>query len=519
MTSVVLGCCGLALALLGTSRYGIGNSSDALAYISAAQSLRNGNGLQLYNGQPYLGWPPIYPIVVAAVSTLGIGAAAAARVVNALVFGLLISVAVLWSNRLRMPLIASTVVGLFVLFAVPMLDLWRMAYSELLFVATIVGFLWLMTRWQETGRFSYLVFAALCAGAAILTRYAGLATLLTGGLLIVLDASRRWPRRFLYALVFAALTLLTTVPWIIRNATVAGAPTGIDPVRSPESVGQVIVMTIDVVGSWFAPSRVPAIVRQVFAALALIAPVLVLTIAAFSGRRSNRVASTANDHASIMSLSAWVVTYVVFLVTSRSITFIDSDHSRLTAPIYIPLILVIAWALVSAARNTVSVQSRRLHAATLFAALVVLLWPIRFTIGATERLVANGAGGYATTRWQSSEVLRYLRSNPIRQPVFSNEPHAVHAIARLDSVYSLPDHDHVMSPISADSALRRLRASLSGDSYVVLFNRPELARNVYSEGEVAAVLGATPVARFSDGSVYRVSRSRGMTDQDGRAVQ
>ena len=62
-----------ALAALGTVlilarqvTYGVGLSADWAAYLSAAQSLSAGEGFVQIHGWPYLHWPPLYPMLLAA---------------------------------------------------------------------------------------------------------------------------------------------------------------------------------------------------------------------------------------------------------------------------------------------------------------------------------------------------------------------------------------------------------------------------------------------------------------------
>jgi len=505
MLGIGLGTLATALALVGTSRYGIGNSSDALAYISAAEGLRAGRGFTLFSGEPYIGWPPLYPALIAMLASVGMSAEAAARLLNAVLFGIVVSVSVLWSRKLGLSRGAAAWVGTAVTVGVPLFDLWRLAHSELLFIALVLAFAWLFSVWRRSGELGTLMLASAAAGLACLTRYAGVAAIMTGCLLLVLDHRKRVARGIALAAAFAIPAVLMNVPWAIRNAQVMGAPTGANQSPSPFAVSTLIAMTCDVVGRWVAPSRAPlALQRGVGAALLLL---LIATFVWSLGRRTDNreeIDGESITTSSIHVLSGWIAVYTGFLIAVRAITFIDSDHARLLAPIYVPAVLVIGW-LGWRVKRMRARRSKLAQAAILVIAAGALLWPIRFTAGATTGVMRNGAGGYATNAWQLSPTLAYVKSHRLTGTVYSNEANAVHAVAGLDSVLSLPEHDHPLSPISTDSALRQFREGRRrGEGWVVLFFSPELERNVYTARQVEMILNVRPIARFSDGAIYRL---------------
>jgi hypothetical protein len=68
----VLGVIGSMMVNYGTGKYGIGVSPDSVGYISTAQSLLNRTGFHLFNGEPFVQWPPLYPLLLAALGLLGI---------------------------------------------------------------------------------------------------------------------------------------------------------------------------------------------------------------------------------------------------------------------------------------------------------------------------------------------------------------------------------------------------------------------------------------------------------------
>ncbi len=81
----------VAIVLIATSTYGSGISRDSVGYIAAARSIAAGEGVLSYNGKPLVIQPPLFPAVLAAASAIsGADAVPAARILNALLFGLIV---------------------------------------------------------------------------------------------------------------------------------------------------------------------------------------------------------------------------------------------------------------------------------------------------------------------------------------------------------------------------------------------------------------------------------------------
>src|SRR5512143_3833452 len=67
---LALSAIGLILILLTTSKYGAGVSSDAARNLSTADSLLAGKGFVDMLGNPFVLWPPLYPLVMAGLSLI-----------------------------------------------------------------------------------------------------------------------------------------------------------------------------------------------------------------------------------------------------------------------------------------------------------------------------------------------------------------------------------------------------------------------------------------------------------------
>src|SRR5687768_17703201 len=91
---IALSLAGVALVLFSTPHSGLGVTTDSVEYFAAARNLRTGHGWLRYSGLPYAAWPPLYSTILLIVAEIGaiIGLAPieSARILHALVFGLII---------------------------------------------------------------------------------------------------------------------------------------------------------------------------------------------------------------------------------------------------------------------------------------------------------------------------------------------------------------------------------------------------------------------------------------------
>ena len=73
---------------------------DSVSYIAAARNLLDGNGFHTFNrGDPYVWWPPLYPLLLAVASLEVFDPLAVAGPVNAVLFGLTIFVVARYLRR------------------------------------------------------------------------------------------------------------------------------------------------------------------------------------------------------------------------------------------------------------------------------------------------------------------------------------------------------------------------------------------------------------------------------------
>ena len=86
----------MIIVILMTSRFGIGISPDSACYFSIAENVVAGNGYAIYDLQPAVAWPPLYPTTLALAGLFDIDYSLWARILNVLLAGGIVLVTSLW---------------------------------------------------------------------------------------------------------------------------------------------------------------------------------------------------------------------------------------------------------------------------------------------------------------------------------------------------------------------------------------------------------------------------------------
>jgi 4-amino-4-deoxy-L-arabinose transferase-like glycosyltransferase len=239
----------IAMAITGAglvlyvTRGGIGVQSDSAFYVGVARSLVAGHGLGLT--RPTIGFeffsifPPLYALCLAGLDTIGLDIIAAARWMNALLFGLTIALAgsfFIWKWKAPLPAI---LVSALLTFSPSMISAHAWLLSEpLYYCLATVSLLALVIHLTESG-WKWLIISACAAALAALDRYAGLA-LAAGGLIILfLQPGANLRLRLQRTTLFGLISLLPTAVWLGIARILGGSVAG-RALLSPAGIGSKI---------------------------------------------------------------------------------------------------------------------------------------------------------------------------------------------------------------------------------------------------------------------------------------
>ena len=240
---------GAGLVLAREVTYGVGLTWDALTYISTAESLLAGDGFVALYGWRYHWHPPLYPLLLAGAGLGAVNPYAVAGPLNAVIFGLTIFVAGRLALRLvRNSLLAAwACVGLAL--SLPLAAAATQALSEPLFILCVTLSLLHSVRYFEAGRRSALLWAAVFASLAFLTRYTGITLILTMTPLLLLQRGLALPEKARRLGGYLAVAGLPVAGWLGWNYLAYGQVRG-EQAPPWDSLGEVLQKYLSDLSGW-----------------------------------------------------------------------------------------------------------------------------------------------------------------------------------------------------------------------------------------------------------------------------
>ena len=425
--ALLIGAATLAGALVWISTPGGASTSpDSWVYLSTARNLLAGEGFTRYNNVPFVPWPPLFPLLIAALVGLAelIGRELhlldALRAMHVLVTAANVVAAGLLFRRFMRSAAVAALAALAVALSYPLVYVATFVWSEPLFVLLTLLFLHALDRHLAAPRARSLLLVAILAALASVQRYAGAVLIVAGALTLALLAFKVPLRcRLRDAGVFAAVAALPLVLWLAHNYARTGTLTG-KRAPSTQSLHVSIRAVYDLTVSWLTPERW-GISYQ--AAGLIVGLVLVLGLIRLV-RRERRAALPTLAGLRALPLALFAALYGAFVVSSASLVRFDPIDERLLAPLYVPTV-----GLAFAALNWLVGQLRarpwgRAPALGLTAlAALWLLYPLdrlRDNIPTLQDISEASQVTYET--WRESPLMRAVRADPPAGRVLTNAP-------------------------------------------------------------------------------------------------
>ena len=520
---------GASLVLVRGIAYGPGLDHDSLFYFSTARSLLAGEGFFDYKEEPLISWPPLYPLTLAAAAGLTrFGPpAAVAGPINAAIFGLTVFAAGLWLRRRLESRLLAVWAACALALSIPLGDVAAWALSEPMFILFTILALIRTDTFLTGGKTRSLLAAAAYGALAWQARYIGAAVPFFVGLLLLCRGGGL-PRRAMQA---AAVWLAAGLPmalWLLRNFLYVGKLADVTGARLPgddyplplflRQAGGILRGWADFDLPWVAAAALGA------AAAAVAGWRAASPCGAVSPARLARPTGGL-----LLLFGGFALTYfILFIAAMASGGASDGVYPRFLAPLYIPLLMTAAVALDRLCRAGRRSPNRRiasrLAAAAVAAALC--LWTAGQAAVHARRIVraidGEQAGSplpnYAEPRWVDSEILRYIRENPMHGGVYTNvQDHLLffhnRGAAEYRELYTAADYRLVAGILQSEPAAagqERLEARLAEapeGAWVVWY---EVALTDSLVGYGRAWLGVSPrletAAELADGGIYRVRK-------------
>ena len=450
-----IGVAGALLVLLRQAAYGVGLVLDSPWYLSTARKLAEGAGFVRWNGEPYEGAAPLFPMALALPALFRAHPAEAAAYLNAAAFGLTVFTAGMW---LRCRTESRAIAAWGACACALSLTLARNAatvQTEMPFILCAVVALFALDRFLDGRRRAFLLLAALAAALACLTRYVGVAVVAAALPLLLAQRGVPLPDRARNAAAYAAVALAPLGAWALRNMLAVGSPTGaVRPtgfslldslhVASTEfsvwafgetGFGILSALSGAVSGAGLRSAAEPASVADVSVKIAVL---LALAVGAAAALARLRRAGRAPDPVALAVPAAFVLAYLILLSVQLPLGDVNLP-ARYLAPLYAPALIAAALVLHGCLRHAAARRERLpvpglaagARPAWILAGLLAL-WLIQHAAANRGDIEDwNRDPRHAGRQWVNSETMRYARSHQLDGQIWSNEPPWLYSLAEI----------------------------------------------------------------------------------------
>jgi hypothetical protein len=497
------------IALWHVTRSGICIITDSSFYLMASESLVKYHSFGTFTPdeqlKPLTIWPPLYPSILSLFSLINVSPAAAARWLNAILFGLNASLAGMLVKKVsRGGLLVAAMGAVLFISSTSMLSLHWVALSEPLFIFFLFACLYSLCGYLENKRLGWVTAAACAASMAWLTRYSGASFVAAGTLAVLLLSDLHLARRALHAALFSLIASAPNLLWMIRNHAVAGNAAGKRFGWHPATLS-LFQDYLTTIARFVLPEGV---ILAAISALALLGLSLLL---ALSWRRG-RLKLSLNRAQKLLLLFAASYSALIYI----SISFLDAnlviDTWRLSLPIcLIGLVLIISFVhslFASDGKNLLDVRPRRIAAAC------AILFLCAFVLRGAQWISTSDSGeskdvessNFTSRYWTESSLIQTLKELPPETPVYTNGPDALYALTGRPA-YALPQKFNVETLKASgayEDSLHKIDDKLK-DGGVVVFLYTHRFANLPTQQELMEKLTLKEVFKDPTGKIFTKS--------------
>jgi len=488
---------------------GVSTSPDAWNYFAAARNLLAGEGFTRYNGEPFVLWPPLFPLLIAALLGLSDLVGQTLHLLDALRLAHLIAAAgtVMVAGMLLRRLLRSAWLAALATLAValgyPLIYVASFAWSEPLFVLLCLGCLAALDRARQNPTARAVSIAALLAALASLQRYTGAVLIAVGGLWLLLDQVASLRQRLRRAVVFTMAAAAPLALWLVYNQARAGTMTG-ERGPSTRPLYANLRAVYDLTLAWLTPEGLrPDDRLGSLIVVGLIGAALLIVIVRQRGRALAALAALR-----WLPLALFGVFYAGFVVISASRVQFDPIDERLLAPLYVPVIgltFVALDRLLGRLR-----QHQRGRAVAWLGNALAMLW-LFYPVGRLQDNLStlqdiSRASQATYEMWRYSDLVRTVRAHPPAGQVLTNAP--LHLLVQTGvPVRAVPETLDGWEPLVREAKGQPLTVVWFDPIARCDWGRRHCVTTDYTVEMLAAQFALKAVTVTYDGGIYTVGRA------------
>ncbi|MBL7162493.1 MAG: hypothetical protein ISS57_07790 [Anaerolineales bacterium] len=509
----IFGMAGFLLVLFTTAAYGAGISGDAVDYISTADSLKKNLGFTDFAGEPYIYWPPLYPMLLAGISWLtSLDTFVVGWLLNAICFGLIVYMTGLLFRRVFGHSSIWFYFGsLAALTSLPLLQLAANITTDPLFIVLVLTYSLLADNYLENQKSITLLGLGLIAGAAAVLRWHGV-ILVFAVVLVTLFAGRKNPKSVFLKAAWAGL--LASAPfalWVLgRNYRLLGSFMGYRDTGDIQYAHNISDSAIKI-AHWLLSDQILRYIHPVV----LVGGGLLFLILLNRKQDWQTFFKRLADPKHLPWLVFAPVYYLFVIYTSIAYDhptyFDDRYYAPLFVFVFLLLALVVDGLILKPLKNRIPFSKKNFNLTRTFFILMALVWLVYPTYRLYKYVVVSRAHGeptyniYNTDAYHHSELIHYLDGLPLdgSKQLYSNYPAAVYFFTRQTTLRAPIAH-------SGDNTnLERLVSDYrdwpGGESYLIWF-LPNDWHYYYEPQDLAEVITITELFSSKDGILFLVER-------------
>ena len=425
------------LIILYCTRWGPWVTSDATMYIVSARNFLAGQGLGIYRPSgrflPLSIIPPMFPLTLSAIGTLGIDLTIAAKWLNSILFGLTLLVTATSIYNLTRWTWFSITWSLFFLTQPKLIDIFSGAMSEPLFFFTGFAGIFLLIHYIRFNHRLMLTSAAITTGVAFFTRYVGSAFLLAGALGLLLYQRGNLKKRITDTIFYCGIGSLPMISWLVWLYS----QPQMEPPRQfhfeiEEILSRLITLRlyiVDEVWNWIPYSTAIPALRYRTELFIILLFLTILIILIFIGARNYKNVNNKKwfRHVGFLLTSQFafvIAIYIAILAFTYSLTSPWSliHHQRLMTPVYIVGIMMIFSALFFLSETTIT--GHWVQLISVIVVIVIIASSLPRSIEFIEKRHSEGSG-FTSVGARSSETMKRLNDLPSDILLISNQEEAI----------------------------------------------------------------------------------------------
>lgn len=430
---------GAISVLLYSTPQGLGLSDDSIAYIAGARSILAGNGYReawLASNQPVTHFPPGLSSMLALIGLSGLDPLRGTRFLNSILFGANSFLLGLLGWRMTHSKVAGVMLALLFAVNASLFNVHAVAMSEPLYIFFSLAAFLTFSEYFRLEKNFWLAATACLVSFAYLTRYAGLALLLTFLVALIL-LHDTWKKRITSAAIFVGAALPFLFGWSIRNKIVADNAT--NRILTYHAITAENIQTgIYNVSEFLIPVEVwrRALIKIpnfFFMALSIIGLILLIWVV-YKGLKKFFQPATERPELLAFTNGLYIFGYLSSIIATMLLFDASTKFKlRILSPVYVSMLVL----LVMLAYWLWEKRSVIWRSLVIVIAFIVLSLSVYDITDAVNKL-HKGGQGYASFQWYDSQAMDFLSKLPKDIRIYTNQPGPVYLYAGRPS-HVLPD--------------------------------------------------------------------------------